>query len=226
VSGDDVERDLDALYELPPSEFTAARNELVKRAPAERRDEIKALKRPSQAAGVVNRLVRTRRGAVEALVEAGRKLRSAQARGEDVAEVLKEERDALEALLRAARDEGGASDAVLNGVRATLQAAAADDEAALEVLGARLERELDPPGFDSILAAVAEAGPPTKPKRSQASAAETRKRERELAQARRDAEKKLREAEQAERRAHGEWERAGRDVERARAALDALTKKA
>ncbi len=43
MSGDDLERDLDALYELPPSEFTAARNELVKRAPSERRDEIKAL---------------------------------------------------------------------------------------------------------------------------------------------------------------------------------------
>jgi hypothetical protein len=94
------------------------------------------------------------------------------------------------------------------------------------VLAARLERELDPPGFDSILAAVAGAGPPATPKRAQASAAETRKREREVARARREAEKNLREAEQAERRAHNEWERAQRDVDRARAALDALTKQA
>ncbi len=226
MSDDELERELDALYELPPSEFTAARNELAKRAPTERRDEIRALKRPSQAAGVVNQLVRSKRAEVEQFVETGRRLRRAQACGEDVAEAMKEEREALESLLRAARDEGAASEAAVNGVRATLQAAAADDEAAADVLAARLERELDPPGFDPVLAAVAEAGPPRQPKRSQASASATRKRERELEQARRDAEKKLREAEQAERRARVEWERAQRDVERARAALDAATKRA
>jgi hypothetical protein len=214
---DDLEREVDALYELPASEFTATRNELAKRAPKERRDEIRALKRPSQSAATVNRLVRGHRGDVERFVEAGRTLRSAQAGGEDVADALRTERDALAALLETARAEGATSDSVVSGVRTTLQAAAADDDAARTVLEARLEKELEPPGFAPLLEAAAAAGPSKR--RDAKPAARPRRdleRERREREARRAAEAELRAAERDEREARRAWEQAQKRLEQAR----------
>ena len=52
--------ELDALFALPPEEFTAARNALAKTRP-----EAKSLRRPTHAASVVNRIARERRGELE-----------------------------------------------------------------------------------------------------------------------------------------------------------------
>jgi hypothetical protein len=214
-----VSDEVDALYALPPAEFTAARNELAKRTGDA---ELRKLKRPSQAAAVVNRLAWHRRADVERLVEAGRKLRTAQARGAGVAEATKAERDALDGLLRAARGEGATSDAVLARVRSTLQAAAADDDAAERVLAGRLEKELEPPGFGPLLAAA--AATPRRPRQAKEErprrdvAAERRRREAERA-----AQAELRAAEREEREAARALEQARRRVEAARAAVERAT---
>lgn len=217
--------EIDALYALPPDEFTAARNELAKRTGDA---GLRKLKRPSQAAGIVNRLVRARRADAERLVEAGRALRGAQARGEGVEGALAAERSALAALVDAARAEGAKTDAVLARIRATFQAAAADDEAAEQVLAARLEHELEPPGFAPLLAAAATAA--TGRKRAPAKAAphdrerERRERERRERQAReerlREAKRELREAEQAELAAERALREAQARVEKARTAVE------
>ena len=209
--------ELDALYALPAEEFTAARNALAKTRP-----EVKTLRRPSQAAAVVNRLARERRGQLEGLVAAGRQLRQAQARGNDMTAAMREEREALDALVAEARSLGATSDTILARVRATLQAAAADDGAAQQVLEGRLEKELEAPGFDPLLAAAAAAGPP-----KQAATARPKPARRDPAAEKRvrEAEAALREAEREEARARRELERAAKAVERARGALDAARAK-
>src|SRR5215210_3612206 len=69
----------DELYGLPDDEFTSARDALAKRLRAEKRredaDAVKALRRPSVAAGAINRAVREH-GADEVLA-AGEALRAA-----------------------------------------------------------------------------------------------------------------------------------------------------
>ena len=200
----------DELYALPLEEFTVARNALAKEQP-----EVKELKKPSRAAWTVNQLARERRSDVKALVEAGRKLRKAQAAGTDMAAATEAERKALDTLLEAARERGATTDAILGGVRSTLQAAAADDEAAERVLEGRLEKELEAPGFGPLLAAAAAAPQPAKrkqaPRRDRAREEAERKRAREAQAA-------LREAERTEAAARREWEKAKAALERARAA--------
>jgi len=201
-----VSEELDELYGLPLEEFTAARNELAKRQP-----EAKQLKKPSRAAWIVNQLARTRRKDVEALIEAGRRLRKAQAEGGDFASASKAERDALRRLLDDARGLGATSNAIQDQVRGTLQAAAADDEAAAQVLEGRLERELEAPGFEPLLAAAAAAPRPPRP-RPDRKAEEVKRRKQQ------EAEAALREAERAEAAARREWEKARDALERARRA--------
>ena len=56
-----VDEIADRLYALPPEEFTRARNqaerELRKAGEREQADQVKALRKPTAAAGAVNRLV-------------------------------------------------------------------------------------------------------------------------------------------------------------------------
>ena len=69
----------DELYGLPDDEFTSARDALAKRLRGEKRreeaDEVKALRRPSVAAGAINRAVREH--GADDLLEAGEALREA-----------------------------------------------------------------------------------------------------------------------------------------------------
>lgn len=209
------EDELDRLYELPAEEFTAARNALAKRLP-----EAKGLKRPSQAAWIVNQLARRRRDQLEGLVAAGRQLRQAQARGADMTTALREEREALEGLVAEARKLGARTDTVATRVRETLQAAAADDEAAARVLEGRLEKELEAPGFAPLLAAAAAAAPARKRPAQKEPPRRDRAAERAAQQRLREAEAVLKQAEREEAQARREWERAQKAVERARAALE------
>ena len=73
---------IDELYGLPLSQFTQARNQAAsdlrsagRRAEA---DQVKALRKPSAAAGAVNRLVREHRREVEAFLQTAARLRDAQ----------------------------------------------------------------------------------------------------------------------------------------------------
>ena len=142
-----IEETIDRLYGLPPAEFTQARNEaageLRRAGQREAADRVKALRRPTAAAAAVNRLVREHRGEVERFLRAAAVLRDAQFSGKgDLAAAAKQEHEALEGLTSI----GGEA------VRQTLLAAAVDDDAAEQLLEARLERELEPRGFGTLLA--------------------------------------------------------------------------
>src|SRR5947207_5369334 len=75
--------DVDALFRLPQSEFTAARNELVaklkKAGDAKTAEYVKALGKPSISAWVTNQLYWRDRKLFERLLAAGEAFRQAQA---------------------------------------------------------------------------------------------------------------------------------------------------
>src|SRR3954454_14602709 len=81
VTIDDV---ADRLYGFPPVEFTAARDEAAKQADGGERKAVKALRKPTVAAYVVNMLARRQRDEVEALVGLGEDLRAAMAGKGDI----------------------------------------------------------------------------------------------------------------------------------------------
>ena len=233
---------IDRLYGLPLAEFTAARNvaasELRKAGQREAAEQVKALRKPTAAAGAVNRLVREHRDEVERFLQAAAELRDAQFSGKgDLAAASRRERDALERLTGL----GGEA------VRQTLLAAAVDDEAAQQVLAARLERELEPRGFGTLLAYApstpvklerakarpAAAPPPAAPAaptaRPKLASAETgrpahsppEKPDDSAARAKLDeAKSALRAAEAEEQQARRHWERTEKDLEKARADVE------
>ena len=188
---------------------------------------MKALRKPSAVAGAVNRLVREHRGEVEQFLRAAAALRDAQFSGKgDLAAATKQEHEALERLTRI----GGET------VRQTLLAAAVDDDAAQQLLEARLERELEPRGFGTLLAHATgskRVGPVARPAAARPTAAtaaqtkpkptppERKKPDDSAARARlQDAKAGLLAAEAQERQARRHWEQTQRDLEKARAAVE------
>lgn len=154
-----IEGELDTLFELPPERFTAARDELAKRAAIEGRAEdsraIKAFKRPTVAAWAVNQLVRRRPVEVDELMEAGASLRRAQrkvlsgVRNAEFREASERRRGLVTRLVRMAedilRESGRASAGATEAVRSTLEAASLDDRSGELVRGGRLSKELPAP---------------------------------------------------------------------------------
>jgi hypothetical protein len=228
VSQDAVDRVVDGLYDLEPGDFVRGRDAAARelrdaglRAEAGR---VKELRRPSVAAGAVNRLVRTHRSEVERFLSAAAELRQAQLEGRELEKRTQQERDALGRLVRA----GGAK------VLQSLRAAAVDEEAARQLLEARLERELEPRGFGTLLGDVPGAAPARgKPKARPASKKPDMRAERKrldearsaLAEANareRQARDSLRAAEDEVRRAEGEVRRTEGAVAKAEERLAAL----
>lgn len=161
----DLDADIDRLFGLDPDDFVAERDALAKRLRAEkRRDdaaEVKALRRPTVVAWAVNQLARRRRDAIEELLARGETLRGAQEsalRGDagPLREATAERRRSVERLRKAAAallEERGSppSDASLDQVSATLEAATVDPEAARVVRAGRLSKELPAPsGFGGL----------------------------------------------------------------------------
>jgi hypothetical protein len=165
--------DTDALFGLPLDQFVPERTALAKSLRAEgRRDEaaeVAKTRKPSVAAWAVNQLVRTQRGTVADLFEAGDAARDAQEAmlsGRGDAATLRaataREREAVDELLQTAKgllsSEGqGLSPAVVDRVSETLHAAALEPAARDAVRDGCLERELRHVGFggDSGLAFAA-----------------------------------------------------------------------
>ncbi|HEX5641965.1 MAG TPA: hypothetical protein VFZ86_06435 [Thermoleophilia bacterium] len=216
-----IDEIIDRLYGLPLAEFTAARNEaareLRKAGEREAAERVKALRKPTAAAGAVNRLVREQRGEVEQFLQAAVALRDAQFSGKgDLATATRQEHEALGRLLAT----GGEA------VRQTLLAAAVDDDAARQLREARLERELEPRGFGTLLAhapqaAVTPAGTTAPQPAPKSPEREAPKPDDRVARSRLgDAEAALTAAETEEREARRRWEVAQHDLERARAAVD------
>src|ERR1700727_424917 len=82
----DLDRVADELYGLDPESFTAARNARAKEATSggdrELAAAIKKLGKPTAAAFLANRLVRSETSAVDELIELGPALRRAQGGGQ------------------------------------------------------------------------------------------------------------------------------------------------
>jgi hypothetical protein len=214
-----IEETIDRLYGLPLAEFTQARNEaageLRKAGEREAAERVKALRKPTAVAAAVNRLVREHRGEVEQFLRAAAALRDAQFSSKgDLAAATKQEHEELEGLIRS----GGEA------VRQTLLAAAVDDDAARQLLEARLERELEPRGFGTLLShARPTAAKPAAATAAQAGQAlpERKKPDDSAARARlQDAKTALSAAETEERLARRRWEQTQGGLEKARAAVE------
>jgi hypothetical protein len=151
---------VDELYTLPLGEFIAARDRLAAGlAAAGRRDrarEVRALRRPTVAAWVVNQLAHRHGAALRRLIDAGDGLGRAQRRmlrggdADALRVAAKRRQDALRELRGLAgpvlRDAGSAGH--LDDVLATLEAASVDAAAARIVTAGRLAKELPrPSGF-------------------------------------------------------------------------------
>jgi hypothetical protein len=156
-----IEDEVDALYDLRPGEFVAARDALarqVRRAgDRDAAERIKGLPRPSAAAWAVNQLARREPEWTQALTTAGRRMADAHTAlledgdREGWRAASQEAREAIDRLVRLAegllREERGSVSAQLREqVRETLQAAATDPAARELVAAGRLSRELRPPG--------------------------------------------------------------------------------
>jgi hypothetical protein len=220
ISTVSVDEITDRLYALRPEEFTQARNqaerELRKAGEREQADQVKALRKPTAAAGAVNRLVREQRPKVDEFLAAAATLRDAQFAGKgNISSAAAAQRDALEKLVSL----GGEP------VRATLQAAAVDDNTARDLLAAQLVREPEPAGFGTLLAhsepeaakasAAARAAPGKRgtPARARPDDSAARAQLQE-------AKKTLGAAEAEERQARRRWTQTERDLEKAQAAVE------
>jgi hypothetical protein len=240
----DVDSELDRLFGLPLSDFTRARNDLVKRLKAEQATEeaetVASLQKPTVPVWTVNQLSRRDRAGVRTLLEAGEELRVAQQRligGEDAGEAVREaaarEREAVGRLTERARAvlddaERPATAAVLDRIGTTLRTAAVTDDGRALLESGRLTAELEPPGFDAFGPAEAKAAPRRKPARQGDELAERRRHREERERRRKElrarawaAERSAREAEREAERAEAAAAKARRVAERARADADA-----
>lgn len=159
--------EVDALYEVEPGAFVAARDALARelrgRGEKERAAEVKGLRRPSVAAWALNQVARRRADDVAALVAAGQAVQEAQARAvssgdrDGLRSASDERRRLVQSLAKEATSLAGAAhrDAVV----ATLEAASLDPDAAAPLLEGRLTRELDAPAMFGL------AGMPEPPAR-------------------------------------------------------------
>jgi hypothetical protein len=245
TSSDTAAPDVEAerLYALDPEEFVAARDAAVKalRGDGKRAEAaaVAKLRKPSVAAWVVNRLGRDEADLLEALLEAGAKLREVQLAGAapaDLRAAITAETKALDALMRPAgriaERSGSGREAALARARDTLHAAALDPDLADEVRRGVVVREQQAIGFP-LGAALPErpARAAAKPAKGKAARPEPEpqpvrdevaaKRLERAAAAAATAAEKLDRAEQGLERASGELEEAKSELARARRVLKA-----
>ncbi|RAG86483.1 hypothetical protein DN069_06650 [Streptacidiphilus pinicola] len=145
----------DALYALPPSEFTEARNEAAQQAKRagdrELVERLRTLRRPTAAAHALNLLVRAHPDQVEQLRELGPGLRNAQERlqGLRLRELSARRSALVQAVAAQARREAAqagqpVTDQAADELDQTLRAVLADETAAEEFAAGRLTHALTP----------------------------------------------------------------------------------
>lgn len=157
----------DELYGLTLAEFTPARDAKAKELKGTPlAAQVKALKKPSTAAWVVNLLVRRETEQVEQVLAVGAALREAQASmsGDSLRELTKQRRQLTAAVTtqarRVAREAGTkVTDAVADQVEATLTAAMVDEQCGLAVRSGQLVAALTTTGLDPADVAAAVAVP-------------------------------------------------------------------
>ena len=157
MTGQELDEIVRELYVLPPTNFVAARNELVRQARAagsrEVAERLQHLRRPTRSAWLVNLLARDA-NAMQRLSTLGRQLREAQTElaYPDFRHLAEQRRLLIADLMERAQahaEEAGVrlTPAVLAEVEATLQAALVDLAGALTIRNGRLVRPLSHSGF-------------------------------------------------------------------------------
>jgi hypothetical protein len=242
------------LYGLPLEDFTKERDalarELRKGGDKEAAATVAKLPKPTPVGWAVNRLARDEPDLIDALAQAGERLREVQLGGEGreaLREAVAGERAAVEAVVTAARDlkPGGRalSRAMTDRLRTTLHAAAGDEELRERILTGRVAAEAEAGGAWPLGAAPAPApGRAAKPPRrakgatrdrdaearaaaaereAAARAAEEREAEQREAAERRELEKRLKTARNAAARAAKRLDTARTDAESAQEGLEA-----
>jgi hypothetical protein len=208
--------EIDRLYALPLDEFTAERDELVKRlrkdGDRERAAEVKALKKPSVAGWAVNQVRRDRPEDVRRLLDVTEELHrvyaglsSAGAR-ERLTEAAQMQRELIGSLVHCAEqllEAGGhrANEQTLAKVAETLRAAALDDELREQIGAGRVVKEKRAAGLGPL---ESMPPPPKKTKAKNAKAKKARKPTgpdpKKIAEAEGAIEAARRQLEEAERR--------------------------
>jgi hypothetical protein len=157
MTGRELDEIVRELYVLPPTDFVAARNELVRQARAagsrEIAERLHQLRRPTRSAWLVNVLA-SDTAAMQRLSALGRQLRDAQTglAGAELRTLAEQRRHLIADLMDRARAYADQADvrltpAVLSEVEATLQAALVDLAGALTIRNGRLVRPLSHSGF-------------------------------------------------------------------------------
>ena len=163
-----VQDDIDALFQLPLTEFTAARNALAARVKKagdpEAAERVKALAKPSVPAWAVNQLYLKHRIVFDRLLDAGEKFRKAQTaqlggKSADIRAPLESRRAALSELTtRAAKllTEAGSAAApdTMRRVTTTLEALSTYAGLPGTPEPGRLTDDVQPPGFEALAALV------------------------------------------------------------------------
>ncbi len=168
--------DADELYGLPLDRFVPERVALARALRADGRREqaaeVAALRKPSVAAWAVNQLVRTQPQDIAELFESGDKLLEAhrdvlsgRGDGRALRAAAEREREAVDALVSAARglltSEGHELSAtIVDRVTDTLHAAALEEDARDSARGGRLVRELRHVGLGVAAGPGTAPGPP------------------------------------------------------------------
>jgi hypothetical protein len=225
---DALARETQQLYALPASEFTAARNA---RAKALKQDDpelaatLAKLPKPTVAAAALNELVNEDPSEIRALVQSGKRLRTAQegaVKGKkvDLDAAIREHRDALDRVQRDLRRRK-LSGQTLDRATQTLRVASLDPELHPLLERGLLHEDLTAAGF-GLDPGIVPARPPAKkasPGKPKDDAREKQRRRREAEARLRDAEATLADAERKAKAAQREVARAEDDVEKARRAL-------
>lgn len=168
----DIDREIDALFQVPLTEFTNARNALAARLKkagrAAEAERVKGMQKPPASAWTVNQLYWRHPKEIDALLAIGEQFRKAQAaqlagKHADLRNLLNERRDALSALLTRAsnilRDAGhAASPDATRRIGTTLESLAAWGRTDGAPQAGRLTDDLDPPGFEALAALVPRPG--------------------------------------------------------------------
>jgi hypothetical protein len=223
------------LLALPPEEFTAARNAAVKRLRSEgQRDvaeTIKSLPRPPLSLWALNHLAHEQPKLIEAFLDSAEQLREAYRSGGDIRAATAPERDAEAAVVAAAselaRGEGRKlTETVMERLRQTVRAAAADAGVGEELRDGRLISEPEAPSIGELLGSMpATSGKPSKkPESRRDREPERRALREEIAAAESVASEKrgeARAAADAARAAERESQRTQKLAEKARARSDA-----
>jgi hypothetical protein len=212
----DLQSVADELYSLPRDEFTAARNAVAQRAREQGRreltEQIGALRRPSTAAWLANRLAREHPERIQALMELGDGLREAQRRlhGEQLRRLSQQRHVLVHAVVQQvhelARTAGHpVSDAITRELVGTFTAAVNSSAAAQALAGGHLSAALDP--ADAATDLFAGAGALESGRRDPDTAGGVSERHREL--------ERLRTEAAEARTARDEAQRAKADADRA-----------